>query len=871
MTVATAVARNDYLPNGATTVFPYTFRILAATDLRVVKRSAGGVETVLVYNADYTVSGVGNTAGGSVTLFAAPASGEFLTLRRGRSITQGTDLANQGRNSPADTELALDSGIMISQQLQDQLDRTFKIGETFNPAGYNLVLPTPTAGLVLTGTGTGFTMAQIVTAAAVALPGQSRVTSTLSAYLANNAYFNPKDYAGGTKEAQITNAIAAAAGNGGLYVVIPASMVPYNPAAVTFNTAVRLVREGGSGGVYDIFAYGGKQATTSSISLALRQAVKAAQANGGGTIRISSEFGPFVVLDSDACADIALYSKAPILFQWENIEVRVKVTQTTRSHHTHAFAGTSFVLKDENGTRVTGSVYPFYANASDTTPAAGVASTSGSATVVMANPADPLWGKLDVGSPLLLDGSVPPLAVDTTTINIGGGISAVDTTITVVSTAAFAAASTSTWPVGGKLRIENELISYTSKDATHFLGCTRGAGGTTAAAHANSIRVDRVSYQPFYVVSISGSNITLDAPANITATGLSAQIGVLDVSFDGVADFDGNKDTAADDAGNPQAMWIIGGRRLSIGASIKFRNWDHGAWTLTGCLDSVVYGRGFDIGAFTTAAGSSFWVFGWNKRITADILEVHGGITGISVDDRSNSPQLYDGPAEDCSIRVRQATGMGVPGGVGSGIILVGSRGCFASIERALFISGLAGCNGIVLGGQGQWADETTNPAINNVLDIGYVNAPDFTHTNVNVSVGGNATNFITLRARASQANLQPANSLTTPDFMPVSLTYGATVSTSASLSDVFTLNVTNGVAFAVANPTNLTSGRRVEFYIANTSGGAMGAVTFGSKFRLAGAFVAPAAGQARVYRFRYHQANDVLVEEFRSAADQST
>lgn len=194
MTVASATARNNYLLNGATTVFPYTFRILAATDLRVVKRSAVGVETVLVYNGDYSVSGVGNATGGSVTLFAPGASGEFLTLRRGRAITQGTDLANQGRNSPADTELALDSGIMIAQQMQDQLDRTFRIGETFDPTGYNLVLPDLTAGKVLVGTGNGLAMANLDNTA-IALPAQSRTVATVSAYLANNASLNLLDYA----------------------------------------------------------------------------------------------------------------------------------------------------------------------------------------------------------------------------------------------------------------------------------------------------------------------------------------------------------------------------------------------------------------------------------------------------------------------------------------------------------------------------------------------------------------------------------------------------------------------------------------------------------------------------------------------------
>jgi len=66
----------------------------------------------------------------------------------------------------------------------------------------------------------------------------------------------------------------------------------------------------------------------------------------------------------------------------------------------------------------------------------------------------------------------------TTTLN--GALSAIATTITVSSTAAFPAGSVS---VPGRIDIDTELITYTSKSATQFLGCTRGANGTTATSH----------------------------------------------------------------------------------------------------------------------------------------------------------------------------------------------------------------------------------------------------------------------------------------------------------------------------------------------------------------------------------------------------
>jgi hypothetical protein len=43
--------------------------------------------------------------------------------------------------------------------------------------------------------------------------------------------------------------------------------------------------------------------------------------------------------------------------------------------------------------------------------------------------------------------------------------------------------STTGFPAAGNIIIDSELISYTSVTATDFVGCTRGAFGTTAAAH----------------------------------------------------------------------------------------------------------------------------------------------------------------------------------------------------------------------------------------------------------------------------------------------------------------------------------------------------------------------------------------------------
>lgn len=67
----------------------------------------------------------------------------------------------------------------------------------------------------------------------------------------------------------------------------------------------------------------------------------------------------------------------------------------------------------------------------------------------------------------------------TTAINDGAGLTDDATTITVDSTADF--------PEQGRLRSEQEEITYTGKTPTTFTGCVRGARGTAKAAHADNV------------------------------------------------------------------------------------------------------------------------------------------------------------------------------------------------------------------------------------------------------------------------------------------------------------------------------------------------------------------------------------------------
>jgi hypothetical protein len=149
MTVSNVTNKMVYTGNSSTLIFPYTFKIYEDTDLEVKTIIiASGVSTDLVLNTDYTVSGVGNPSGGNVTLLiAAPPNTVNIVIRRVLPLTQELDYI-EADQFPAEThEEGLDRGIMIDQQMQDDISRCIQLAE--NITGVSVILPPPTAYALL--------------------------------------------------------------------------------------------------------------------------------------------------------------------------------------------------------------------------------------------------------------------------------------------------------------------------------------------------------------------------------------------------------------------------------------------------------------------------------------------------------------------------------------------------------------------------------------------------------------------------------------------------------------------------------------------------------------------------------------------------
>jgi hypothetical protein len=99
---------------------------------------------------------------------------------------------------------------------------------------------------------------------------------------------------------------------------------------------------------------------------------------------------------------------------------------------------------------------------------------------------------------------------------------------------------------------------------------------------------------------------------------------------------------------------------------------------------------------------------------------------------------------------------------------------------------------------------------------------------------------------------------------LPV-VTYSAAITFDASSGSVFIVTATNGVAFSIEAPIKLVVGQRITAVIKNSSGGALGAITWNAIFKKT-AFTSPANGFSRSIEFVYDGTN--LVQVFQGATD---
>ncbi len=146
----TTSSRNQYTGNGAVSNYDYDFKIFVRTHLAVIVRDTDDDPVDLVIDTDYTVNGVGDEDGGSITLVSSGQawltagklkSGYKLSIRRVVVIKQQDDYANEEDFFPENHEHTYDYLTMIDQMQQDDIDRSLKLDPSLDPDDFDMQLP----------------------------------------------------------------------------------------------------------------------------------------------------------------------------------------------------------------------------------------------------------------------------------------------------------------------------------------------------------------------------------------------------------------------------------------------------------------------------------------------------------------------------------------------------------------------------------------------------------------------------------------------------------------------------------------------------------------------------------------------------------
>ena len=117
---------NIYTATALQTVFPYTFPILAAADIKVYDDGL-----VMLLGVDYTITGAGSENGGNVTFVTGRTAGHTIYFHRNTPRTQATDLVAGAKFYEADIEAMADKLTMILQEFPG-------LTIPLSPAGYFL-------------------------------------------------------------------------------------------------------------------------------------------------------------------------------------------------------------------------------------------------------------------------------------------------------------------------------------------------------------------------------------------------------------------------------------------------------------------------------------------------------------------------------------------------------------------------------------------------------------------------------------------------------------------------------------------------------------------------------------------------------------
>ena len=165
-TVNLTDTRVQYSCNGATTTYAYAFEAIEENDLIVTESDATSlVETTLVLNTDYTVTGAGGV-GGTVELTSGPVcgSGSNITITRAVDLLQQLDLVDGEAFSAEDIEDGFDKAMLIAQDQGENIGRAVLLKKSSDLSNLEMPNPSPNKSLCWDESGSALTNCDTSTA-----------------------------------------------------------------------------------------------------------------------------------------------------------------------------------------------------------------------------------------------------------------------------------------------------------------------------------------------------------------------------------------------------------------------------------------------------------------------------------------------------------------------------------------------------------------------------------------------------------------------------------------------------------------------------------------------------------------------------------
>ena len=167
ITISDTSPRVQYTATSGQTTFSVPFEFFDDDDIVVINTNAGGVDTTLTKSAnpslvtEYSVSGAGETGGGSITLGAGATLNDKYTIYRDLPIARSTDFPNSGTFPIETLNTELDKIVAMMQQNERDFNFTVKAKATTSTA-YGLTFPELVANKILSvnSAGTGLIFSQ---------------------------------------------------------------------------------------------------------------------------------------------------------------------------------------------------------------------------------------------------------------------------------------------------------------------------------------------------------------------------------------------------------------------------------------------------------------------------------------------------------------------------------------------------------------------------------------------------------------------------------------------------------------------------------------------------------------------------------------